>query len=232
MPTALEGVRSLILTSHGLVPPSRDNHPGIVDDLGNRRMIDAARQAGVERIVFISAAHIAGQQTLFTTAKHRVEEHLKSTGLRYSIIRPTVFIETHALLLMAEPLRAKGSVRLFGPGTTPLNWISADDVADYAVRAADAPRSGVDVIGGPDDLSRRQVLELIERVLGRTARRRHVPVNVMRVMRAVVGPIHPGMRYLLDMALAETRSRDGAASEALDWTGPKSVAEVVGDWAG
>ena len=89
------------------------------------------------------------------------------------------------MLLLAEPLREKGSVQFFGPGTTPLNWISAEDVADFAVRALDAgPRNGIDVIGGPDNLSRREVLELIEQVLGRDARRRHVPVTAMRALRA------------------------------------------------
>lgn len=233
MGAALEGVRSLILASHGLVPPTRDNHPGLVDDVGNRRIIDAARQAGVEHVVFVSAAPVAGQSTLFTTAKYRVEEYLKRSGLSCAAVRPTVFIETHALLLLAEPLRATGSVRFFGPGTAVLNWISADDVAEYVVRMVDAaPCHRVDAIGGPDNLSRRDVLEIVEQALGRRARRAHVPVAAMRVMRAVVGSFHPGMRYLLDMALAETKAHDGASGPLFDWTGPTAVSQVVQRWVG
>lgn len=231
MPAALEGVRSVILASHGLVPPTRDNHPGIVDDAGNRRMIDAARQAGVERIVFMSSDLVAGQPTLFTTAKRRVEEYLRSSGISYAIIRPTVFIETHGLLMMAEPLRARGSVLFFGPGTTRLNWISADDVAAYVVQAVDATSSTVDVIGGPDNLSRIEVLELIEREAGQRARRTHVPVGALRVMRPVIGTFHPGMRYLLDMAVTESKSVDGTPPRTLDWTGPTTVTDIVARWA-
>ena len=232
MPAALAGVRSLILASHGLVPPTRDNHPGLIDDVGNRQMIDVAQQAGVQHVVFISAAPVAGKPTLFTTAKYRVEEYLKSSGVGYAVIRPTVFIETHAVLLLAEPLRAKGSALFFGPGTASLNWISADDVADYVVRTLDAPpRNRIDVIGGPDHLSRREVLAMIELLLGRKARLRQVPVSVMRVMSAVVGPFHPGMKYLLDMALAEATTSGGAAAPALDWTGPTTVADVIQRWA-
>lgn len=232
MPPALDGVRSLILTSHGLVPPTRDNHPGLTDDIGNRQIIDAARQAGVEHVVFISAASVAGQPTLFTTVKYGVEKYLKSTGVGYSVIRPTVFIETHALLLLAEPLRATGSVRFFGSGTASLNWISADDVAEYVIRTVDAgPRNRTDVIGGPDNLSRRDVLEMIEQAVGRRARRTHVPTGVMRLMHAAVGSFHPGMKYLLDMALAEGRTRDGTPAESLGWTGPTTVAEVIQRWA-
>jgi uncharacterized protein YbjT (DUF2867 family) len=236
MSAALDGVRTVVLTSHGLVPPTRDNHPGLVDDEGNRRMIDAASQAGVGHIVFISVAPVAGQSTtLFATLKYGVEDYLRGSGVPYTVLRPTVFAETHALLLLAEPLREKGVVQFFGPGVAPLNWISADDVAGYVVRALDTGAGGrTEVIGGPDNLSRRDVLELIEGVLGRKARRKHVPVAAMRAMRVVIGTFHPGMRYLLDMALAEaatSNGRNGARHQQLDWTGPTTVTQVVQRWA-
>jgi uncharacterized protein YbjT (DUF2867 family) len=235
MDGALRGVRSLVLSSHGLVPPTRDNHPGIADDLGNRRIIEAASRAGVERVVYISAALADEASSLFGRAKHRAEEHLKASGLAYTIVRPTTFIETHALILLAEPLRDKGKVQFFGPGTTPLNWISADDVADYAVRALDDPelRDATRTIGGPDTLSRVQALEVVERVLGRTGQRSHLPLPVMRAVRLVVGSFHPGMRYLLDMALKEASEpgASGWAPRELDWVGPTRLREVVERWA-
>jgi uncharacterized protein YbjT (DUF2867 family) len=233
MPAALEGVSSLILSSHGLVPPTRDNHPGVIDDVGNRRIIDAARQAGVQHIIMISAAPVAGGPTLFTTVKQRVEEHLQSSGTAYTVIQPTVFIETHAVLLIAEPLRDKGTVLFLGPGTATLNWISTDDVADHVVRASAAPpRNGIDVIGGSDNLSRREVLAVVEQLSGQVARRRHVPVSMLRVIGAAVGPFHPGMKYLLDMALAEATASGGAPAPALDWTGPTTVRDVIQRWVG
>ena len=232
MPGALEGVHGLILASHGLAPPSRDNHPGLIDDEGNRRIIDAARQAGVQRVVLLSVARIAGRPTLFEAVKRRAEEHLKGSGLPYAIVRPTVFIETHALLLLGEPLVAKGAVQFFGPGTATLNWISADDVADHVVRMLDVePCERIDVIGGKDNLSRCEVLATIERVLGKRARRTHVPLPVLRVMRATVGPLHPGMRFLLDMALAEAAANGTTSPAPLDWTGPASVEDVIRRWA-
>jgi uncharacterized protein YbjT (DUF2867 family) len=235
MDGALRDVRSLVLSSHGLVPPTRDNHPGIVDDSGNRRIIDAAKRAGVEHVVFISAAPGGETETLFGQIKQRVEECLKASGLAYTIVRPTAFMETHALRLLAEPLRDTGKVTFFGPGTTPLNWVSAEDVAGYVVRALDEPdlRHRTATIGGPDVLSRLQALELVERVVGRRAKRSHVPILFVRAMRSAVGPLHPGMRYLLDMALDEaSRSDDfGPSQHSLDWTGPTTLREVVQRWA-
>jgi uncharacterized protein YbjT (DUF2867 family) len=235
MPAAFEGVRSLVLTTHGLVPPTRDNHPGIADAVGNRAVMDAARRAGVEHVVFVSATSGANSLTLFGQLKYRAEEYLKASGMAYTIVRPTVFIETHALRLLAEPLRDSGSVRFFGRGTTLLNWISAEDVAEYIVRALHTAqlRNRTASIGGPDNLSRLEVLAAIEHTLGRTARRTHLPVAVLRGMRLVTGPFHPGLRYLLDMALAESTIPDDPswAPRALDWTGPTTVLQVVQSWA-
>jgi uncharacterized protein YbjT (DUF2867 family) len=235
MEDALRGVRSVVLSSHGLVPPTRDNHPEIVDGSGNRRIIDAAKRAGVEHVVFVSAALSGETKPLFGQIKRRVEEYLKASGIPYTIVRPTVFIETHALRLLAEPLLDKGRVIFFGPGTTLVNWVSAEDVADYVVRALHEPelRDQTATIGGPDVLSRLQALEVVERVLGRQARRSHVPVPVMRAVRFAVGAFHPGMRYLLDIALDEaSHSGDGGSSPPpLDWTGPTTLRQIVGRWA-
>jgi NADH dehydrogenase len=235
MPAALDGVRSVVLASHGLVPPSRNNHPGIADELGNRRIVDAAKVAGVEHIVFVSVAPHPGRPTLFTAVKQRAEEHLKRSGIGYTIVRPTVFAETHAVLLIAEPLRAKGVVQFFGSGTSTLNWISAEDVADYIVNALDdAPRNRTAVIGGPDNMSRLEALALVEQMLGRTARRRHVSVGMMRAIRALVGPFHPGMMFLLDLSIAESGMLAPTSNSgiALDWIGPTTMMQVLQRWAG
>jgi uncharacterized protein YbjT (DUF2867 family) len=182
-------------------------------------------------VVFVSVAPIAGQPTLFATTKHGVEAYLRSSGVGYNAIRPTVFIETHGVLLLAEPLRAKGAVVFFGPGSTQLNWVSAEDVAEYVARiAVEAPRNRIHTIGGPDNLSRLEVLARIEQALGKTARRTHVPISVMRVMRTVVGAVHPGMKYLLDMALVEAAANGSSSAQTLDWTGTTTVADVVKRW--
>jgi uncharacterized protein YbjT (DUF2867 family) len=235
MPAALEGVTTLVLSTHGLVPPSRNNHPGLVDGAGNQRIIDAAVKAGVQHIVFVSAMSGANSPALFGQVKYRTEEHLRRSDVAHTIIRPTVFIETHALMLLAEPLRAKGTVVLFGDSTTTLNWISADDVARHIIEAisSNTGEHVTTVIGGPDNFSRCEVLSVIEETVGRAARRRHVPLPAMRGMNFVVGAVHPGMRYLLDMAIAESTLPDHPCwtPAHLDWTGPATVRDVVNRWA-
>ena len=46
-------------------------------------------------------------------------------------------------------------------------------------------------MGGPEDLTFNQVAALFEKVGGRAAKKSHVPLPMMRVMRVVMGPINP-----------------------------------------
>jgi uncharacterized protein YbjT (DUF2867 family) len=237
MPGALAGVRNLVLSSHALVPPSRQNHPLVTDAAGNRNMIDAAVAAGVQHIVFLSMANTSAAAPLeFARIKYGVEEYLRGCGATWSVVGPTVIIESHALLMQAEPLRTTGKVQFFGSGSRRLNWVAADDVADFVHRAVHEPalRNTRSAIGGPDVMSRLDVLKVVEELTGLTARRSHVPLPVIRILRQAIGPFHPGMRVLLDLTVAEdsgTAERLMAPAH-LDWTGDRTVRDVVAAWAG
>ncbi len=239
IPSALAGVRTLLLASHGLVPPSRRNHPRAVDGVGTRRLLDAAGEAGVERVVFISAAGAGSPDSTFVRLKAEAEAHLRGMGsergLRHTIFRPTVFMENHALLLMGEPLRDTGTVSFFGRGETPLNWISAAELAgpvSQALMEPGAPDAVVEV-GGPQVLTRREALEILEDVLGRKAKRRHLPLGVVRALKGLAGPFHPGLRCLLELVVAEEAhpERQPVAPERFDWIGATPLQEVAERWA-
>ena len=139
--TALDGSLHVVIASHGLVPPSRRNTPAAVDGEGARRLIDAAAAAGVRRVVFVSAAAADREATVFARVKRATERHLERAGVPWTVLRPSIFVENHALVLLGEPLRAGKPVPFFGAGSEPLNWISADDVAADVVRPA-RPRGG------------------------------------------------------------------------------------------
>jgi len=230
----LDGVQHVVIASHGLVPPSRRNTPAAVDGDGARRFIDAAAAAGVRRVVFVSAAGADREATVFARVKRATERHLERAGVPWTVIRPSVFVENHALLLLGEPLRAGKPVPFFGSGTEPLNWISADDVAAEIVRVLHDPAAAGTVreLRGVDRMSRRDALALLERALGATARRQHLPVPVVRLARVVSGALHPGVHTLLDMVLHEIERGGDPADEAerADAVGPTRVADVVAAW--
>ena len=232
---ALAGVDAVVVAAHGLVPPSRRNTPTAVDGDGARRLIDAAAAAGVGRIVYLSATGAAGEATLFARVTRATERHLERSGVAWTVLRPSIFIENHAIVLLGEPLRSGRPVPFFGAGTEPLNWISAEDVADATVAALRDPTAEGKVLElrGTDRMSRREALAEIERAVGRVARRQHLPVGVVRLARAATRALHPGVHALLDLALHEiVRGGDPVDEvERADVVGPTPLAQVVAAWA-
>ena len=64
-----------------------------VDRDGAMRLIDLAKDAGVERFVMLSSigadqADPSGDLAHYLKAKHDADEHLKASGLTYAILRP------------------------------------------------------------------------------------------------------------------------------------------------
>lgn len=236
IPTALDGVQAVVIASHGLAPPSRTNHPGVVDGAGTTRLVDAlSGLPDPPHVVFTSVAGVEQATSAFNRVKLDTERRIRDSGAPFTFVRPTVFIENHVIFLLGEALRSTGQVDLFGRGETPLNFVSAEDVADEVVLALEDPalRGETRTVGGPDLMSRLEALAIVEEALGTSARRRHLPVPVLRVLRGVTRYTHRGMYYLFDLGIAEETRSEGLRPDPahLDRVGTRTVREIVAGWA-
>lgn len=88
-----------------------------------------------------------------------------------------------------------GATNIFGPGTHPINFVAVDNVPDVAVLALDDPAAlnGVVEIGGPENLTLNQVVEVFERARGRPGRRRHLPVALLHALGTLLRPFNPAL---------------------------------------
>jgi len=191
---ACENVEKVVAAAHAFTGTG-DNNPVSVDDAGNRHLIDACRNAGVEHFVFTSVRGARPDHPLdFFRIKFRVEEYLRTSGLSYGILRPSAFMEFWAALL-GQPIVERGRTTIFGRGTNPVNFVSVADVAQFVLIALDNPaaRNQVIEVGGPENLSLVQVAAIFERVTGRTGKKSHVPLPVMRVMAVLMRPFNPAL---------------------------------------
>ncbi|GIK40909.1 MAG: hypothetical protein BroJett011_47420 [Chloroflexota bacterium] len=164
-----------------------------MDDLGNRSLIDAARAAGVKHLVFISVLGAGPTSPLeLARIKYASEQYLRASGLSYTILRAAPFMEFW-VTMVGEPILKTGKTTIFGRGNNPINFVSAEDVAKFCLIALQDPRAHNQVIevGGPENLTFNQVAELFEKVSGQPARKNHVPLPLMRVMRLLVRPFNP-----------------------------------------
>ena len=190
---ACQGVEQVLAAAHGFTPGQPGNDIHSVDDAGNRSLIDAAKTAGVKHFVFISILGASPTSMMeLMRIKYASEQYLQSSGLSYTIVCAAAFMEFWAATV-GEPILKTGKTTIFGGGNNPINFVSAEDVAKFCVIALEDAKARNQVIdvGGPENLTFNQVAELFERVGGRPAKKSHVPLPIMRVMRVLMGPINP-----------------------------------------
>jgi uncharacterized protein YbjT (DUF2867 family) len=207
---ACAGADVVVAAAHSIFGRGR-NASAHVDGAAHRQLIDIARAHGARHLVYTSVYDNgpAYDAVPFFRIKREVERHLTASGLSYTIVRPTAFMDFHAHELIGKPILAKGKVVLFGRGEQPRNFVAADDVAQFVVLAIRDPLLAGETIdvGGPEDLTHLDVVRLYERVSGRTAKVTRVPIGVVRTVSRLVRPVHAGLSQILQAAvLAEERA--------------------------
>ena len=212
---AVAGTRTVVSAITGF-GTARDVSPRTVDWEGNANLIRAAKAAGVEHFILLSVCQAAPDHPIeLFRMKHRAEEALRGSGLAWTIIRPTAYMETWVGLL-GGPLLDTGSTRIFGRGENPINFVSAHDVARFVDLAVVDPamRGATVEAGGPENLTVKGVVETFQTVTGTRGKVSHIPLPMMRVMSALMKPINPTMARLIASAVVmDTRDMTFDPSE-------------------
>jgi uncharacterized protein YbjT (DUF2867 family) len=120
---AVEGTRCVVSAIQGFAG-TKGQSTATIDHDGKHNLIQAAREAGAEQFVLVSVKDAAPDHPM----KYAAEQKVKSSGLDWTIIRPSAYMETWCDVL-GRPLLEKGKTRVFGRGRNPINWVSASDVA-------------------------------------------------------------------------------------------------------
>ena len=200
---ASEGIDSILASAHALMGTGRHSSRA-VDDLGHRTLIDVAKVCGVRRFVYVSARGATLEHPVdFFRTKARVENHLKGSGLQFSILRPSAFMESHVHQLLGKPLLERGTAKIYGTGRNSINFVAARDVAAFAVMALNGQTAGNETIeiGGPGNLSKLEIAETYLRLSGRPGKVQCVPTALMRLMCPLVRPFNPVLGRLLAMSI-------------------------------
>jgi len=198
---ACAGTDRVLAAAHSLLGRGRYRSDR-VDGAGHRALIDAARAAGVERFVYTSAANASHDHPVdFFRTKAAIEDYLRTSGIAHVILRPTAFMEHHVHEFNGKSVLATGRARLIGTGEKKRNFVAADDVAQYAVVAltAEPMLSQPIEIGGPANLTNREIAELYARTAGVPLRISRMPAPVARSLALLASPLHDGVARLLKL---------------------------------
>lgn len=199
---ACKGAFRVFAAAHSLLGRGRYSSAQ-VDHVGHSALIAAALGAGVERFVYTSALGAREDHPIdFFRTKFEIEEVLRESGLPFTILRPSAFMECHVHRFNGQLLLDKGSTFLIGPAAKPRNFVAVRDIVPIAVEAlvTDILVGRTIEIGGPENLSNHDVA-LMYQVRARQGKVRHLPLGLARALATVVRPFHEGVARVLDMGL-------------------------------
>jgi uncharacterized protein YbjT (DUF2867 family) len=151
-----------------------------VDVDGVASLIDAAKTAGVQHFIHTTFSGNINRDFPLCNAKRAAEKRLMESGLVYTILRPSYFMEAWLSPMVGfDAANAKATV--YGTGDQPIAWISYKDVAQFAVESLENPaaRSCVLELGGPASLTTHQVIKLFEAATGKPFEVTHVPLEAL-----------------------------------------------------
>src|SRR5260221_2740917 len=89
---ACRGASAVISTASSTLSRQEGDSIQSVDREGQLDLIDAAKAAEVDRFVLVSFHHMDVEFPL-QSAKREVEQHLKESGMTYTILQPSFFME-------------------------------------------------------------------------------------------------------------------------------------------
>jgi nucleoside-diphosphate-sugar epimerase len=247
---ACEGV-DVVYHNVAQVPLAKDRHLfWSVNCGGTEKLLAAARDARVEKVVHTSSSAVFGVPPRNPVdesvepqpgeeygkakleAEHLLRRYVDSHGIDATVIRPRTILG-HGRLgifqILFNWLEEGRDIPVLGRGDNTYQFVHADDLADACVQAADRPGFAVYNVGAERFGTMRETLEALCAHAGTGSRVRSVPMGpaviAMRVTSALglspLGPYH-ALMYGRSLYFDITRVK-----EELGWQPRWSNAEMI-----
>jgi uncharacterized protein YbjT (DUF2867 family) len=188
---ACQGVQ-YIISAHG----SSEAEGGSAEELDYRAnidLIDQAKVAGVQHFTFISVlgADRGYEDAPVFKAKQAVEQYLQTSGINYTILRPSGFANN--LIPLAKQFQQTGVYLLIGDPKIRTSIVSTDDLATIAIASATtaAARNQILSVCGPEILQRSDIPRIFGRLFNREPMIINPPLLAVDGVRTVLGFINP-----------------------------------------
>lgn len=153
--------------------------------------LEAAKAAGAEQFVLLSAICVQKPKLEFQRAKLAFEQALMASGLAWSIVRPTAYFKS--LSGQLDRVKAGKPFLLFGDGRlTACKPISDDDLGRFIADCLTDPakQNKILPIGGPGPaLTPREQGEALFAALGREAKFKSVPPGMLNVIASILSAL-------------------------------------------
>lgn len=161
-----------------------------IDLGGTKNLVDAARSQGVAHFIGLSGVGSAEKAPYhWQRFKWWEEEHIRNSGVVYTIFRPSWVYGPHDVSLnrFLGFARFLPFIPVIGNGKTRINPLFVGDLARHVSMALQIPEARGEVfeIGGPDVLTMDEVIRTALKTAGKRRFLLHQPKTLMKVVGAV-----------------------------------------------
>src|SRR3972149_2152226 len=171
-------------------------------------LVRTARSQKVMRFIQMSALGARPDgKTQYQQTKFRAEECIRTSGLDYTIFRPSIIFgpEDKFVNLFANMLRTQQFVPVVGNGRYQMQPVSVENVSMGFVKAIeqkDAIGKTFEV-GGPERIEFNQIIDIIGEVICAPPHKIHIPVFIMSTMAKMLDwlPFFPVTKDQITMLL-------------------------------
>jgi NADH dehydrogenase len=220
----LEGVTTLYNTYWVRFPHGASTHEQAI--VNSRTLFQAARHAGVRRIVHVSITNPSIESPYpYFRGKALVERALAETGVSYAILRPAILFGDDGVLInnIAWLLRHLPVFAVGGRGDYRIRPIHVDDLARLAATmGADDECRIIDAVG-PESPTFVELVTMIRAAVGSHAR-------LVRVPGWTLPPISSILNRVLHDVLLTKEEYEAMANGLADTDGPAAGATRVSEW--
>ncbi len=191
------------------------------------KLFDAAKEAGVKRIVHISITNPSKDSNLeYFSGKAILEEALIESGISYTILRPTVLFGKEDILInnIAWMLRKSPVFCVFGDGNYRLQPIYVDDMARLAVEQGTETKNRIIDAIGPETFTYRNLIIEIGKIIGKKRPIISIPDTVGYSLGWIIG------KMVGDITITREEI-EGLKADLLYTDSPPAGSTRLTDWA-
>jgi uncharacterized protein YbjT (DUF2867 family) len=181
---ACQGVDTVFSTATTTISMQPGDSIPVTDQQGQLNLVKAATDQGVQNFIFISYSKNVDAgitPSPLTVAKRAVELAVMDSGMMYTILRPSDFMEVWLSPAIGfDYPNAKATI--YGEGHARISFISLGDVAQFAVESLEkeAAHNQIIELGGPAALSPLEAVRIFESASGKSFELQFVPAAALK----------------------------------------------------
>jgi uncharacterized protein YbjT (DUF2867 family) len=192
--SAFEGIDTVIHLV-GILIETREGTFDRIHRQGTEAMVKMASKAGIRRYLQMSALGTRpNARSRYHQTKWAAEEAIRSSGISYTIFRPSIIFgaEDKFINLFSKIIKLSPVLPIIGTGNNRMQPIWVENVVDYFIQALGRPDTEMKTyeIGGPRIYSMEELMNLVMKIRRKRRLKIHFPVSALRLQAAM-------MEYLL-----------------------------------